>query len=68
MNMPVCTTPYLYPQKKVNKNLSINISKMKKLMVDFCRTKPPLTPVSIQGDDVEVVHFYKYLGVHLDDG
>ncbi len=36
------------------------------MIVDFCRTKPPLIPVSIQGEDVEVVHFYKYLRLHLD--
>ncbi len=46
---------------------SWSLARRKELIVDFSRTRPPLTPVSIQGEDVEVVHSYKYLGVHLDD-
>ncbi len=48
-------------------HLQLNITKTKELTVDFRRTKPPLTFASIQGEDVEVVHSYKYLEVHLDD-
>lgn len=36
------------------------------MVVDFCRSKPPLEQVSISGRDIEVVQSYRYLGVHLD--
>lgn len=42
-------------------------SKTKELTVDFRSTKPSLTPASIEWDDVQVAHSYKYLGVHLDN-
>ncbi|KAG5269861.1 hypothetical protein AALO_G00207030 [Alosa alosa] len=35
------------------------------MVVDFCRSKPTLLPVHIDGVNVEVVSTYKYLGLHL---
>lgn len=35
--------------------------------MDFHRVRPPLQPVNIRGEDIEVVQTYKYLGVHLDN-
>lgn len=48
-------------------HLQVNIGKTKELVVDVHRIRPPLTPVSIQEADVEVVRCYKYLEVHLDN-
>lgn len=42
-------------------------AKTEELIVDFCRVRPPLQPVNIRGEDIEVVQTYKYLGVHLDN-
>ncbi|KAK0143583.1 putative RNA-directed DNA polymerase from transposon X-element [Merluccius polli] len=47
-------------------HLQLNTSKTKE-MVDYMRSKPPLQPVSIEGDNVAVVTTYKYLGIHLDN-
>ncbi|KAJ8009443.1 hypothetical protein DPEC_G00088920 [Dallia pectoralis] len=47
--------------------LLLNTSKTKELVVDFRRNKKPLTPITIQGNEVEVVEVYKYLGVHIND-
>ncbi|KAJ8007781.1 hypothetical protein DPEC_G00097760 [Dallia pectoralis] len=41
-----------------------DFSKTKELVVDFRRNKKPLTPITIQGNEVEV---YKYLGVHINN-
>ncbi|KAK0154377.1 hypothetical protein N1851_003531 [Merluccius polli] len=48
-------------------HLQLNTSKTKEMVVDYRRTKPPLQPVSIEGDNVEVVTTYKYLGIHWDN-
>ncbi|KAJ8002230.1 hypothetical protein DPEC_G00177740 [Dallia pectoralis] len=48
-------------------HLLLNTSKIKELVVDFRRNKKPLTPITIQGNEVEVVKVYKYLGVHIND-
>ena len=37
------------------------------MIVDFRGKLPPTTLVSVQGKDIEIVDFYKYLGVHLND-
>ncbi|KAI3356587.1 hypothetical protein L3Q82_017787, partial [Scortum barcoo] len=37
------------------------------MVVDFRRPRPHPEPVIINGDCVEVVHTYKYLGMQLDD-
>ncbi|KAJ7995065.1 hypothetical protein DPEC_G00256030 [Dallia pectoralis] len=50
-------------------HLLLNNSKTKELVVDFRRNKKPPTPITIQGNEVEVevVEVYKYLGVHIND-
>lgn len=35
--------------------MQLNMSKTKEMGVDFRRSRPPLSPVSIEGIDVEVV-------------
>jgi len=51
-----------------NNHLQLNISKTKELVVDFRQSrKRPLTPITIRGEDVEVVNSYKFLGVHLNN-
>lgn len=47
-------------------HLHLNTSKTKEMVVDFRRSQPQLQPVTIEGDIVEVVETYKYLGLHLD--
>ena len=42
------------------------MTKTKELVIDLRRTKAPLTPISIQGVNVDYVEEYKYLGVYLD--
>ncbi|KAK0151673.1 hypothetical protein N1851_007026 [Merluccius polli] len=42
-------------------HLLLNISKTKEMVVDFRWTRVPLSPVSIQVEDVEVIQSYKYL-------
>ena len=42
--------------------LQLNATKTKEMVVDFRRTAPPLVPVSIEGETVETVNTYKYLG------
>ncbi|KAI4875625.1 hypothetical protein NFI96_009276 [Prochilodus magdalenae] len=47
--------------------LQLNISKTKEMVVDFRKNRSPQAPVTIDGEEVEVVCTYKYLGVHLDN-
>ncbi|KAI4877761.1 hypothetical protein NFI96_007703 [Prochilodus magdalenae] len=47
--------------------LQLNISKTKEMVVDFRKNRSPQAPVTIDGEEVEVVGTYKYLGVHLDN-
>ncbi|CAM4572459.1 unnamed protein product [Leuciscus chuanchicus] len=47
--------------------LILNTTKTKEMIVDFGRRKAHLhLPVVIEGEEIEVVQTYKYLGVHLD--
>lgn len=48
-------------------HLQLNVTKTKELVVDMRRTKVPVTPVFIQGVNVDIVEDYKYLGVHIDN-
>ena len=45
----------------------LNSTKTKELVVDLRRSKTPMTPVSIQGHNVDIVEHYKYLGVFIDN-
>ncbi len=47
--------------------LNINISKTKEMIIDFRRKSPSVPPSLIDGQAVEVVHQYKYLGTIIDD-
>ena len=47
--------------------LLLNISKTKKLVTDFRRNDSSPVPLQIKGQQVEIVHQYKYLGTILDD-
>ena len=49
------------------KHLQLNSTKTKELVVDLRRSKTPMTPVSIQGHNVDIVEHYKYLGVFIDN-
>ncbi len=48
-------------------SLQLNTTKTKEMVVDFCRPRPHLQPVSIEGVCVEMVRTYRYLGLELDD-
>ncbi|KAI4898558.1 hypothetical protein NFI96_004317 [Prochilodus magdalenae] len=54
-------------QKFSDDTAILNISKTKEMVVDFRRNRSPQAPVTIDGEEVEVVGTYKYLGVHLDN-
>jgi hypothetical protein len=46
--------------------LLLNVSKTKEMIIDFRRKPPALSPLIINGEQVEVVTQYKYLGTILD--
>ena len=48
-------------------HLQLNTGKTKELVVDFRRRKSTPIPVSINGEEVEMVDTYKFLGVHLNN-
>ncbi|XP_051808801.1 HIG1 domain family member 1A, mitochondrial isoform X1 [Acanthochromis polyacanthus] len=48
-------------------HLCLNTSKTKEMVVDFRRRTLPHPPVNIQGQDIETVDSFKYLGVHLNN-
>ena len=47
--------------------LLLNIKKTKEMIIDFREIKQPLSPLFINGEEVERVETYKYLGVTIDD-
>jgi len=47
--------------------LNLNVAKMKELIIDFRRNVSEKPAVTIDGSAVEVVHSYKYLGIHIQD-
>lgn len=50
-----------------NNSLILNTSKTKEMIIDFRKRLSQHQAVAIDGEDIEVVRSYWYLGVHLDD-
>ena len=48
-------------------NLSLNVSKTKEMIIDFRRNKTPLLPLMINGESVEQVNIFKFLGTHVSN-
>ncbi|KAK3525032.1 hypothetical protein QTP86_013473 [Hemibagrus guttatus] len=46
-------------------NLSLNVEKMKEMVVDFRRAQSDHSPLNINGSDVEIIKSIKFLCVHL---
>ncbi|KAK3508804.1 hypothetical protein QTP70_008631 [Hemibagrus guttatus] len=46
-------------------NLSLNVEKMKEMVVDFRRTQSDHSTLNIDGSNVETVKSTKFLGIHL---
>ncbi|KAK3556498.1 hypothetical protein QTP70_008313 [Hemibagrus guttatus] len=46
-------------------NLSLNVEKMKEMVVDFRRAQSDHSPLDIDGSNVKIVKSTKFLGVHL---
>ena len=49
----------------VTNNLQLNTRKNMEVMVDFRRSRVDHTPLFINGDSVERVSSFKFLGVHI---
>ena len=47
--------------------LHLNVSKTKEMCIDFCRNRTVISPIVINGEPVEQVDSFKYLGVILDE-
>ena len=48
-------------------HLCLNTNKTKEMVIDFRRRPPLHPPVNIQGQDIETVESFKYLGVHVNN-
>lgn len=48
-------------------NLQLNTNKTKGMVIDFRRSKHAVSPIRINGKEIQTVTSYKYLGVHLDN-
>ena len=48
-------------------NLELNVSKTKEMIIDFRKKKTPLLPLSVEGQEVEQVESFKFLGVHISN-
>ena len=48
-------------------HLLLNTSKTKEMVVHFGRKRKTPTPITIRGEEVEIVDRYKYLGVHINN-
>ena len=46
-------------------NLSLNVNKTKEIVIDFRKHKGEHAPVYINGDEVEKVESFKFLGVQI---
>ena len=47
--------------------LEMNVTKTKEMIIDFRSGVRHPTPVKIMGQNIEIVHSYKYLGTIIDD-
>ncbi|XP_070193949.1 uncharacterized protein [Littorina saxatilis] len=50
-----------------NNNLLLNATKTKEMVVDFRRKKGPVAPLIINGDPIEMVDFFKFLGTTISN-
>ena len=48
-------------------NLELNVSKTKEIVIDFRKNKGPTTPLSINGEVVEQVKSFKFLGTTISE-
>jgi hypothetical protein len=48
-------------------NLELNVNKTKEMIIDFRIKKPELTPLDINGEAVEMVDSFKFLGSTISD-
>ena len=46
--------------------LQLNVSKTKEMVIDFRRTSQPPDPITIDGEVVDRVEVFKYLGIQID--
>ena len=46
--------------------LNLNVKKTKELIINFRNNQSVLYPICVNGDDVEIVNEYKYLGTIID--
>ena len=46
-------------------NLEFNMSKTKEMIVDLCRKKTPIRPLSLNGVEVEQVEYFRFLGTTI---
>ena len=46
-------------------DLELNVKKTKEIIVDFRKSKSPTTPLNINGEDVEIVEDFKFLGTTI---
>ena len=47
--------------------LEMNVSKTKEMIIDFRSGVHHPNPVNVMGQNIEIVHSYKYLGTIIDD-
>ena len=48
-------------------NLELNVSKTKEIVIDFRKNKQPIIPLSINGENVEQVKSFKFLGTTISE-
>ena len=48
-------------------NLSLNVNKIKEMIMDFRKQQRVHPPIYIDGTTVEKVESFKFLGVHITD-
>ena len=48
-------------------NLELNVSKTKEIVIDFRKNRHPVTPLTINGEHVEQVRSFKFLGTTISE-